>query len=124
MPDPIRKHVSPPDLEHTLFESTSRAAGHVAARFAGMRYRHILSLLNESSACIFELAEKIGCHDHQISGRFGELVKSGLIERTGARRVKPVTGCQCDEYRITMFGIGVLEEASKPIQTEGESCPK
>lgn len=122
MPDPIRKHVSPPPLEHNLFESTSLQAGHVAARFAGVRYRQILTHLKERPACIFEIAAALSTpdhpvFDHQISGRFGELVEATLILRTGIRRRKPTTNCQCDEYAITTIGLGVLAEAtSNPVQ--------
>jgi hypothetical protein len=90
-----------------LFESTSQAAARVASRFARQRYRQILAALATQPHCIFEVAEIIGCLDHQISGRFGELVTAGLIDRTGARRAKPATGCQCDEYRLTLIGEAV-----------------
>lgn len=104
----------------SLFESTSEEAGHVAARFAGHRYLQILTILYQHPACIFEIAAAIGCHDHQISGRFGELVKHNLILRTGIRREKPATGCQAEEYAIALIGIGVLIASSNPVQTSNE----
>jgi hypothetical protein len=90
-----------------LFESTSEAAARVASRFARLRYRQILAALAQQPRCIFEVAEILGCLDHQISGRFGELVKHGLIERTGTRRAKPSTGCSCEEYRLSLIGEAV-----------------
>lgn len=118
---PIKKYVSPPDLEHSLFESTSREAGHVAARCAGYRYRQILSLLSDSPACIFAIAQTIGCFDHQISGRFGELVKANAIARTGRRRIKSATGCHAEEYAITLTGLVILAApSSNPLPTEVE----
>lgn len=107
-------HTPPPA---PLFESTSQAAARVASRFARQRYRQVLAALADKPRCIFEVAAIVGCLDHQISGRFGELVKHGLIERTGARRAKPATGCHCDEYRLTLIGVGVniaLSNGVKP----------
>src|SRR5579884_2619892 len=116
-----RKNLFPTPGPHpaprSLFESTSEMAGHVAAKFAGIRYRQILELLRVAGTdglCIFEIAAKIGCHDHQISGRFGELVDHLLIRRTGERREKPSTGCQCDVYQITLIGLSTLGPASPP----------
>lgn len=110
-----------PPAPASLFESTSQEAGHVAARFARQRYLQILAILRDRPACIFEIAGAIGCHDHQISGRFGELVKANLIERTGLRRLKPETGCSAEEYRITLIGIGVFMAVSTSARTPVES---
>jgi predicted ArsR family transcriptional regulator len=106
-----RRFIPParPQLERSLFDSTSREAGHVAARFAGQRYRSILEYLCNRPGCIFEIAAALGCFDHQISGRFGELVKAGYIERSNQRRIKPATGCQAEEYRLTLLGAGYIK---------------
>jgi hypothetical protein len=90
-----------------LFESTSAAAARIASRYARKRYRQILAALADKPRCIFEVAEVLHCFDHQISGRFGELVEHGLIARTGHRRVKPATGCSAEEYTLTLVGQGV-----------------
>ena len=39
-------------------------------------------------------------HDHQVSGRITDLVREGLIERTGDRRQKPATECWAEVYRV------------------------
>jgi hypothetical protein len=101
----------PPQLpDAPLFARSSLEAGHVASRFAGIRYRQILAALNLRAACIFEIAQAISVQDHQISGRFGELVKAGLIDRTGIRRPKPGGRILCDEYRLTLFGQGFITQ--------------
>lgn len=90
--------INPP----TLFDApTSEQARRVAAVKAGERYRQVISVLaNCGPSCIFEVAQEIGCFDHQISGRFGELEKLGLIRKTGERRTKPATGCTAEVYAI------------------------
>mgnify|MGYP001600743051 CR=1 FL=1 len=100
-----------------LFESTSEAAGRVAARYSRRRYRQILAALHDKPRCILEIADLLGCFDHQISGRFGELVKHGLITRTGLRRKKETTGCSCEQYTLTLIGQGVAIALSNPVQT-------
>jgi hypothetical protein len=113
---------SPALPEPSLFDSTSIAAGRVAARYAKSRYLQILAYLQEKPGCIFEIAAALSTqssvlspqssprtvHDHQISGRFSALVKDALIARTGLRRKKPDTGCDCEEYCITLTGLAVL----------------
>lgn len=89
-----------PGRQLPLFgESTRHQARVAAARGAANRYRQILAILDRGPACIFEVAACLGCFDHQISGRFGELEREGLIEKTGNRKVKPDTGCQAEAYR-------------------------
>lgn len=84
-----------------LWTSPSRLAGEVAARASDQRRASILSILGEHGPqAIFEIAERLGCHDHQISGRFGELERDMLIKRTGERRIKPTTNCQCDVWAL------------------------
>jgi hypothetical protein len=107
----------------SLFDSTSIEAGRAAARTAGKRHLQILAILKErGGGCIFEVAAALSqasgltpqdppltVHDHQISGRFGELAAQGLIARTGIRRTKPATGCHAEEYCITLLGLAALE---------------
>lgn len=89
------------DGTSSLFDSTSRKAGAVAARSAGRRNFQILTHLAEHGpSTLFEVAAAIGVFDHQISGRFTLLHQQGVIERTGLRRKKPETGCEADVWRI------------------------
>jgi len=120
----LTHHLPPPRLpEPSLFDSTSRLAGRSADRYSGVRYRAILIYLRDSGpACIWEIAAALGCFDHQISGRFGELVRATAIRRTGLRRLKPTTGCQADVYELTTIGLGILNERpSIPLQTGSEA---
>lgn len=101
------------ETETSLFDhATSQLARRVAARKASKRYQQIAEALADGPRCIFEIAEVIGCHDHQISGRFGELVDLGLLTKTGDRRRKPGTGCWCDLYAIA----GDIDSAGDPPQ--------
>ena len=85
-----------------LFTTTRDAARQVAARRTSKRYRQIAETLGRlGPSCIFEVAAALGCFDHQISGRFGEMEKLGLIRKTGDRRKKPSTGCAAEVYEIT-----------------------
>lgn len=88
-----------------LFESTREQARKVAAARTSKRYRQIIQALADRPQCIFEVADDLGCFDHQISGRFGELVKLGLIRKAGKRRKKPSTGCQAEVYELSEPGI-------------------
>src|SRR5690242_7089827 len=83
------------------FDSTSRLAGQTAAGYSGTRRAQILQhLADHGPSTLFEIAAKIGCFDHQISGRFGELERDGLIAKTGQRRTKPETGCEADVWTL------------------------
>lgn len=100
----------PPDLPGSLFDSTRRAAGQTAARFAGERYRRILDHLHFfGPSCIFEVARGLGCFAHQISGRFGELEKADLIRKAGQRR-RTETGCEAEVYTLTTIGVAWVNE--------------
>jgi DNA-binding HxlR family transcriptional regulator len=98
--DPLaRPDPQPP--RGTLFDSTSRLAGEAAARNSGKRRAQILQVLRDRGPlAIFEIAAQIGCLDHQISGRFGELERDGLIQKTGQRVTKPDTGQPCERYAL------------------------
>jgi hypothetical protein len=100
----------------TLFDSTSEAARKVAAAHASERYAQIAMALANGPACIFEVAQALGCLDHQISGRFGEMEKLGLIHKTGVRRTKPTTGCQASVYAIEgdVEDVGGLDDSGPP----------
>jgi predicted transcriptional regulator len=108
MPDPLARSTHD-DLVGTLFDrigparpaSTSELADLVSSRHAADRRAAIVQLLHaRGPMTLFELADAIGCLDHQISGRVTELKRAGRIEPTGDRRRKPSTGCLCDVYRL------------------------
>jgi hypothetical protein len=85
----------------TLFNNTSREALNKAApRFASRRGRIVQLLGERGPSTIFEIAAAMELHDHQISGRFGELERDGLIRKTGRRREKPETGCEAEVYQL------------------------
>lgn len=89
------------DQPITLFDRTSRLAGDKAAVMSSARRAAICDLLRRfGPMAIFELAKKMGVHDHQISGRFGEMERDGLIKKTGERRIKPNTACQAEVYAV------------------------
>lgn len=111
----------PPDPEPNLFMSTSDQAAHTARKMSTRRYLEILTALSHGPACIFEIAAALECHDHQISGRFGELVKALMIDRTGERLQKLATGCWCDQYRITMYGLAFLNQHSPNAQDKPDT---
>ena len=74
----------------------------LAAQIHGKRCQRILEILrNRGPSTLFEVAAELNVFDHQISGRFTDLVRGGLIERTGERRPKPETGCPADIWRLT-----------------------
>jgi predicted ArsR family transcriptional regulator len=82
------------------WRSTSFRAGEVAARSSRRRRQQILSLLAVRPMTLFELAEAIGVHAHQISGRITDLKRDLLITPTGDRRENPATGCKAEVYRL------------------------
>jgi hypothetical protein len=85
--------------DRTLFDRTSRLAGETAAKRVGQRRQQILSAIDQHGPlAIFEIAAILDVFDHQISGRFGELVNDGLLYITGDRRKKPETGQVCEVY--------------------------
>lgn len=93
---------NPPPQPASLFDSTSRQAGAVAARAVGSRRQRILELIRErGSVTIFEAAEAMELGDNQISGRFSELERDGLIRKAGVRRLKPGTDCQAEVYVLS-----------------------
>lgn len=80
---------------------TRRQAGAVAAAFADVRYRQVLQAIQDlGPSCIWEVAQKLEVGDNQISGRFSELERLNVIEKTGDKRVKPSTGCKAEIYRL------------------------
>ncbi len=82
--------------------STSRLAGETAALASGSRRAAILTILRSNGPlAIFEIARLMHCHDHQISGRFGEMERDGLLVKTGERRTKPNTKCDAEVYTIS-----------------------
>lgn len=98
--------------------STSEHARRAAAKTTGKRYRQIIMALSEGPACIFEVAQRLSTpdhrvHDHQISGRFGEMEMMGMIRKTGVRRTKPGTKCQANEYQIVGDVDGTLAKEAE-----------
>jgi hypothetical protein len=49
---------------------------------------------------IWEIAAEMNVFDNQIGGRFGELERDGLIQKTGQRKPNPRTGCDAEVYAI------------------------
>jgi hypothetical protein len=86
-------------MTDTLFNSTSRLAGETAAKLIGSRQERIIALLRERGPlAIWEIADILSVFDHQISGRFSELERQGLIRKSGERRTKPDTKCAAEVY--------------------------
>ena len=111
-PDPMMRKTAPiHPTELSLWDhigtvaadrTTAQIAGVAATLTMGARRRRILELLQEHGPqTLFELASKLGCHAHQISGRLTDLRADALIEFTGQRRPNPQTGCPAEVYRIT-----------------------
>jgi hypothetical protein len=112
MPDPLQRgndddaplFAKPqPSEPHSLYDGTRPAGQHPgleSARNAQYFRDRILRRLRVSDACLFEVAAGLGVPDHIISGRFTELSRDGLIERTGDTRRKPESGCACAVWRI------------------------
>lgn len=85
-----------------MTKDTSQLAGEAAARSSASRRLAILeSLGRDGPQAIFELAERLEVFDHQISGRFGEMMTEGLIYKTGERRIKPGTKCEAEVYALS-----------------------
>lgn len=105
MTDPMQRQ-SPPEQPSktdgcTLYSNTRALAGSAAAKSIGKRQQQILQLLRDHGPlAIFEVAHFMDLGDNQISGRFSELERDGLIEKAGIRRQKGETGCWAECYRI------------------------
>lgn len=98
MSDP--KKPPPDDDPYPLF-GTRHAAGQKAASKSAMWRARILAWLGDRGpSTLFEVAAGYFVPDHVISGRFTDLAKDGLIERTGQTKTKPETGCPCDVWRL------------------------
>lgn len=70
-------------------------------------------LRDQGPLALFEVASILGLFDHQISGRFTELEKDGLIVKTGQRRRKPETDCDAEVWTIRE-----LDDASAGVQVQ------
>jgi hypothetical protein len=83
------------------FEPTTRQLAHVAAeRVKHDRYQAILRCLADHGAmAIWQIAEKLGTPEHKISGRFGEMERDQLVEKTGTQNIKPGGRVRCNIYR-------------------------
>ncbi len=85
--------------DSSVLDSTSRLAGETAAKLVGSRQSRIMQLLHDRGGMtIFEVAGTLRVFDHQISGRFSELERRGKIRKSGQRRRKPDTTCECEVY--------------------------
>jgi hypothetical protein len=98
-------HAVTPSPRHPVTPSppggTSAAAGQIAARSVSTRYAQIVDhIRTRGPSAIFEIASALGVFDHQISGRFSELTKRGIIRATGQSRIKPDTGAQAELYDL------------------------
>lgn len=88
-----------------IAKSTSTLAAEAAVRTTSKRRRQILDTIREAGPLsLFELADRLGVHAHQISGRITDLKRDGLIQATGERRINRATGCQADVYRLSGGG--------------------
>lgn len=98
---------SPPEDEAPLFSAlgrrtTSHLAGERAALSSRGRRAKIRQLLaHHGPLALFELAQLMEVHDHQISGRITDMKRDGEIEPTGHRKRKPETGCEAEVYKLS-----------------------
>jgi predicted ArsR family transcriptional regulator len=87
-------------LFHPPPESTSSKAHRTAAKSIGARKQKIVDVIRQRGPlAIFEVAQHLGCFDHQISPRFSEMEADGLLIKTGERRQSP-RGCECALYTV------------------------
>jgi DNA-binding Lrp family transcriptional regulator len=98
--DPLQ-HGSEPHAAPLFTSSTSSLAGAAAARGANGRRAQILAAIEEHGPqSIFEVADRMGVFDHQISGRFSALEADGFLRKTGERRRKLDTHCDAEVYDL------------------------
>ncbi len=87
---------------------------------SGSRRASIITIItNHGPLAIFEIAKLMHCHDHQISGRFGEMERDGLLVKTGERRIKPGTQCEAEVYAIAAAQVPTPSAADKLIEQLG-----
>ncbi len=77
---------------------TSKAAGQASRAFAGGHCRLILDALAIGPGTKDSIAARCGLTEQQVARRMHELVRGGLVERTG-REVMSASGCMEHEYR-------------------------
>ncbi|MGN6726934.1 MAG: hypothetical protein ACTHLZ_13520 [Tepidisphaeraceae bacterium] len=86
--------------------STSQTARDASRKVVGKRVAQILGVLRDRGpSTLAEIAQAIGVHDHQISGRFKTMRLDGLIEFTGTRRPNRNTRIPGEVYRATPAGL-------------------
>ncbi len=103
MPEPIPYSNSEPDLFAFPPARTDpmRLAASVAAAISGKRRDQIIALLRDiGPMALWQLAERLGLHDNQISGRMTDLKRDGLIEPTGDRIARPGSTATAEVYRL------------------------
>ncbi len=113
MPDSTDKNLATGHQPGSLFDvlpkperNSTQTEGEIAACLTrDKRFRQIKELLQEhKELALWELANFIGVHPHQISGRISELLKKGEIEKTGDRRRNPETRANGNVYRLALGG--------------------
>jgi hypothetical protein len=112
MSDPMARSSQPASLfeRPSITQGTSKLAGEKAALSINSRRAKILSILQQRPSALFEVAAELGVYDHQISGRFTELSRDGLIQKTGKRRRKPGTDCDAEVWEIVTGNAPPAEE--------------
>lgn len=87
--------------------TTSDIAAENVAPKVGSQKAEILRVLAEAGdggLATFEVLDRLGRDMHCGIQRFSELVRDGLIEATGERRIRPETGNPCEVYRLRKVG--------------------
>jgi hypothetical protein len=108
----------------SLFDGTSAKAGLAAAlRSSGRKARIIESIRKDGPATIWEMAGRLGLSVHQFAGRFGEMERDRVIEKTGERRKNPETACEAEVYRLAQkWKPGDEEPEARSQEPEGQSA--
>lgn len=105
MDDPLAqppRHQQPADLFTRPGRSSTSdiAAARIAPKVGGLKSRILAVIQEHGPLAIYQVAEIMGVQDHDVSQRFSEMVRDGLLELAGERRVKPATGNPCEVYRV------------------------
>jgi hypothetical protein len=88
----------PSSLTPQLTRDSARQA---AEQSAPTRCAQILRLLQDQPRTLWEIAQRLGVHEHQISGRLTELTKLGKITPTAMTRPNPRTGQSATVYTLS-----------------------
>jgi predicted ArsR family transcriptional regulator len=85
-----------------------RAVDTAARASSGRRQRIVQFLVNNGPSTLDEICAAFRVMQNQISGRFSELKRDGLIEETGLERASR-SGCACQVYDVTAAGRAALK---------------